>query len=377
VGSGGDAVLVLVDGVPINDPVTGEADLSTLPAASVTAMTVLPGGRSARYGARAEGGVILVETGGATRSGASIGGAVGSLGRHSVDGSWQRPLWHGTISLAAGLDRLDGRFDFELPADLGGGWATRENAHAAGEYARVGWSAERDRSSLRLGVSGERLERGLPGRSFAPSEAGGQELGRVRASGSWEWPADGAWGVGASGYLVSQAVEHRDPAPPFGDPFDERTTLRGAGSEVRASYRAAPGLRLQTGLEVARLGVRSSQLADGAGDVRRTDVGAWLSATADGPSGTLLSATVRLDRSGLPARLYASHDLGVGWAGESGVSARLAHRSSFSPPTLGDQFFREGVGVEPNPDLRAERVPSEWVASLGWEPRARRARGRR
>lgn len=366
-GSGGDAVLVLVDGVPINDPVTGEADLSTLPAATVSAIHVLPGGRSARYGARAEGGVILIETGGSERSGASVGVVAGSLGRRVLDGSWQGPALGGELSLAAGLDRLDGTFDFEVPPEAGGGWATRENARADGEHGRVGWTTERDRSSLTLGVSGERLERGLPGRSFAPSDAAEQELERLRASGSWDWSPSVPWRLGASAYVVSQAMEHRDPAPPFGDPFDDRTTLRGAGSEVRASYRAASGLRLATGVDVAHLGVRSSQLAEGTGIVRRTDIGAWLSVTREIPSGVFLSATARLDRSGLPARLYASHDLGLGWAGASGARARLAHRSSFSPPTLGDQFFREGVGVEPNPDLRAERVPSEWAASLAWE----------
>ena len=42
------------------------------------------------------------------------------------------------------------------------------------------------------------------------------------------------------------------------------------------------------------------------------------------------------------------------------VRVHLANRSSYSPPSLGDQFFRAGVGVEPNPDLRPERVPNEW-----------------
>src|SRR5690606_29519096 len=46
--------------------------------------------------------------------------------------------------------------------------------------------------------------------------------------------------------------------------------------------------------------------------------------------------------------------------------------SSYSPPTLGDQFFRDAVGVEPNPDLRPERVPSEWEVGAG----ARGALGR-
>jgi hypothetical protein len=62
-----DAVLVLVDGVPLNDPVTGEADLSLVDASSVAAITVLPGAQSARWGPRAAGGVIRIDTHGTAR----------------------------------------------------------------------------------------------------------------------------------------------------------------------------------------------------------------------------------------------------------------------------------------------------------------------
>lgn len=55
-GATGSAVLVLLDGVPLNDPITGEVDLSEIPASAVGGVTVLPGARSARYGGRAEGG---------------------------------------------------------------------------------------------------------------------------------------------------------------------------------------------------------------------------------------------------------------------------------------------------------------------------------
>ena len=61
-GSAPDAVLVLVDGVVLNDPVTGEADLSTVPAETIGSLVLLPGARSARYGPRAEAGGILIET---------------------------------------------------------------------------------------------------------------------------------------------------------------------------------------------------------------------------------------------------------------------------------------------------------------------------
>jgi iron complex outermembrane receptor protein len=44
------------------------------------------------------------------------------------------------------------------------------------------------------------------------------------------------------------------------------------------------------------------------------------------------------------------------------LSFHIGNRSGYSPPSLGDQFFREGVTVAPNPDLRPERIPSEWEA---------------
>ncbi|MDZ7778476.1 MAG: TonB-dependent receptor [Gemmatimonadota bacterium] len=365
-GSGGDAVLVLVDGVPINDPITGEADLSTVPSGSVSAIHVLPGGRSARYGARAEGGVVLVETGGREEGERSAGVTVGSLGERSFDATYEQGVPLGDIRVAAGARRLDGRFDFDVPEEAGGGEATRENAHADGEHARVEWVGEREDTRFRLGVAGERLARGLPGRSFAPSRTGGQELRRMRAFGSLDVEASGRRALSTNGYFVTQRMEHRDSAPPFGDPFDDRTTLRSAGGEIEGSWRPGSVGRVAVGLSLTHLRVESTQLAEGRGTVRRTDAGAWLSGSRTMPLGATLSATARLDRSGLPSRWYVSHDVGLAWSGGS-FGARLGHRSSFSPPTLGDQFFREGVGVEPNPDLEAERVPSEWVAGASYE----------
>jgi iron complex outermembrane receptor protein len=72
----------------------------------------------------------------------------------------------------------------------------------------------------------------------------------------------------------------------------------------------------------------------------------------------------------------ASHELAL----ESSLgplALHLTHRSAYTPPALADQYFREGVGVRPNPDLRGERVPGELEggASLQgggsrWEGRA-------
>ena len=61
-GSGGDQVLVLLDGTAINSPLTGVADLSTVDLASIARIVVVPGAQSARYGPRALGGVVLLES---------------------------------------------------------------------------------------------------------------------------------------------------------------------------------------------------------------------------------------------------------------------------------------------------------------------------
>ena len=362
-GSSGDAVLVLVDGVPINDPVTGEADLSTVPVSTVAALHVLPGGRSARYGARAEGGVILIETGRTVDVGLAVTGLVGSLGERGVDGSFERALAQGTLAAGAGMRRLAGRFDFEIPEEAGGGSSTRENAGVDGAHARLAWTRSGGRTELQVTASGERLRRGLPGRSFAPSRTAGQELARARASASLDFSTRGPWTGGTRAWLSVQRMEHRDSAPPFGDPFDAAANLFGSGVEARATRGLGSASRVTLGLEATRLRVRSTQFQDPTGALARTDAGAWLSLTHEGPGGTLASGSLRADRSGLPSAWFVSHAVALGWTGGA-VSARVGHRSSFSPPTLADQFFRDGVGVEPNPELAAERVPSEWVAAL-------------
>ncbi len=370
--SGGDAVLVLVDGVAINDPVTGEADLSTLPASGVTAVHVLPGGRSARFGARASGGVILVETGGGERPGRAIGVSVGSLGAWSADGSWVSAVSGGSLEMGAGAGGSDGRFEFQIPDQAGGGRATRRNAGVRSAHGRVLWTGVGHAWSYRVGVAAEGLGRGLPGRSYAPSLTGEQDLRRGRLSASMDWAPAGRWSFTADGHAFLQSMDHRDPMPPFGDPYDDRTVLRGGGGELGASWRPRAGVRIGGGVDVRHLNVRSSQLAEGSGVVHRTDTGVRMSGSVQGPEGTSLSAALGADRSGFPAATYVSHDVALAWVHGRGVHARLGHRSSFSPPTLGDQFFREGVGVQPNPDLGPERVPSEWTVGVGWEGRVSR-----
>ena len=380
-GSGADAVLVLVDGVPLNDPVTGEADLSTVSAASVASLTVLPGGGSVRWGAGAEGGVILIRTGGDADEAASVTLGAGSLGERRLSARVQSGV--GPDPAGSGGDRWEagvgyrnshGRFDFVLPPQVGGGSGTRQNADFRMVDAHGAWTRTGEAGSATLGVSAEEIRRGLPGRSYAPSLHARQETRRVRAHGAWELRTGLAGRTRAAGHLVRQRTDFSDPEPPFGFPFDDRTTFTGWGGEVAWEGEAGASTRLTAGLSGSRLQVRSTALETDGGAISgppaitRTDAGVRLAATrwwggGGAPAPVTLTAGVRLDRSGIPSGWYLSHDVALG-ARLGGFDVRVGQRSSFSPPTLGDQFFREGVGVAPNPDLEAERVPWEWVAGV-------------
>lgn len=61
-GSTSSQVLVMVDGVPMNDPLTGSVDLSTIPLDDVRRIEVVRSGSSALYGTSAIGGVINIIT---------------------------------------------------------------------------------------------------------------------------------------------------------------------------------------------------------------------------------------------------------------------------------------------------------------------------
>ncbi|HET6232595.1 MAG TPA: TonB-dependent receptor [Longimicrobiaceae bacterium] len=359
-GSAPGAVLVLVDGVPANDPVTGEADLSTVPAHSVQSVTVLPGARTARYGPRAEAGVVLIETRAAERRREATVTA-GSLRERAGSVEWG-DAFRGVAWSVGGQARSIGG-EFHHPRDPGDPTPViRRNADVA-EWS--GFAAAQTRAAggdLRVRGGVETLDRGIPGLGYAPSLQARETLDRGRASLAWRRTTDG----GAASFDVSgvtQRVRFSDPAPPFGLPYDTRTRvgslhLRGEAERIsRSSWLRGYG----AGVEGTTQRIDAGALTETAPRTR-TDAGTFAHAAAGRTFGGIdadLTAEARADRDGVTGRWYATRALTLG-AGRGGVRVQLANRSGFSPPSLGDQFFREGVAVAPNPDLLPERVPNEW-----------------
>ncbi len=358
-GASSDQILVLVDGIPANDPLTGSADLSLLRAEAVERVELLAGAQGARFGAGAIGGVLLVQTRSPTRplegelSVGELGERGGSLvfsrsvGAARVDGGVQRRVAHGAFA----FDREDA---------LGGGRLVRRNADFAQTGLHLGGRGPLLSGEWVARFRRDRIERGVPGKSYAPSQTARQ--GEDGLTGSASWRIEGA-ATRLSGELRHRRVSgwFQDPAPPLGLPFDDDSELRESGGTLRADLATAAGQVLGGSLEGVVRDFTGSVVEAGSPS-RRTELAAALHSEASIPRwpGTPhWTGAVRAHRDGALGGWFLAHDLSQ-QIELAGVRLHAAHRSSFSPPSAGDLYFREGVGVRPNPDLRAERIRSEF-----------------
>jgi iron complex outermembrane receptor protein len=361
-GGAADAVLVLVDGVVLNDPLTGEADLSTVSADAIQSLQLLPGARSARYGPRAEAGVILIETRLETPA-RELEGSVGSLGTASAGAVWgaSRPLAWG---MGTEWSTLEGVFDFDVPEEAGGGSGRRENADARTVGGWVSAQARVAGGDVRIRGTGERVDRGLPGRSYAPSRLARQTVERLQGATSWDRTGERS-SLRLSVALSHHTVRFSDTGPPFGLPYDDTARVRSVDLRAEGERRSSwAGIAWGAGLEARRQTVRASALREDV-PADRGELGVFGHAS--------LPLRIGVERLVLSGELRADRDLAGGWtlsrsltlasATLLGLDAHAALRSSYSPPTLADQYFRAEVGVEPNPELAGERVP--WEVEVG------------
>ena len=153
--SGASRALVLVDGIPINDPFGGWIYWARVPQASLNEVQIVPGGVSALYGNDALGGVVNLETRSAVQTSGEVTGSYGN--ENSPFGSGWGALRFGQWDISAGGEgfRTDGYIP--VPKDLRG-------------------TVDRD-ANLQYGTGNLRLERlfGERGRMFLDGEIYGED----------------------------------------------------------------------------------------------------------------------------------------------------------------------------------------------------------
>lgn len=367
-GASADQVLVLLDGVPLNDPLTGTADLSRLPSYDLERVTVLPGARSARYGARALGGVILAESRQAAGRGVEVGGEAGRFGDRTAEGGAELPLGGSWQLRATGLRRTsDNRFGVTLPPERGGGTAERLNADLGRTQATLDLHRSRPDGGLRLRAEWGDGTRGMPGAIVQPSVAARQRDQRRAVTAAWD-AERGAWALHADAALQWQGLAFRDSAPPFGRAYAD--TARVAQQQLRASVQTTRGAWTLRALgDVQRLALRSTTLDGTApGTLHAAGLGvAAERALALGAWQALASAELRVDAATQLSGPLASPRATLR-ADRDRLGLSAAWGFGFAPPAPADLFFRDGVQVAPNPGLRPERVRHD--VSLAAELRA-------
>lgn len=335
-GSRPEAVLVLLDGMPLNDPLTGRADLSTLPVSSLESATLVSGSASTRLGSGAGAGALLLTsrrvTG--TQGAASVRAeAPGGL-------SFDARIGLGSADRRMGLNLAGSRFgnEFEYVNRLlpGSPVETRRNADVSAVNGGLTAGIGAAHGVLRV----ERIERGVPGRM------GTSLFDEARAEDrSWTASAGLETVSGrASAGLRRQTLEYRDG----GNGVDSRQAV----GEIRLAGELLPrrDLPITLGGRMSWETVRGDGIE---GRPARGAVGGYVSAVLS--KGWLrIDPAVALDLAASKATVSPELGVSLSISRASRVWGRIGQ--GFRLPTFADLYFASQYLVRPNADLAPERV---------------------
>lgn len=344
-GSRPEGVLVLLDGVPLNDPVTGTADLSMVPVGSLASATLVRGTASGRFGSGALGGVLLLRSrrpGGTLASG---GLETGSFGRKAADLYGSVSGETGALSLALRRESAENHFRFRDRVLPGSPVERRRNADVTATHGALHGSLKG--IPVRLDLRADRIDRGAPGRMGVRLYDAARQSDR-RIQGALSWGA--RWTDQLSLGFRTQTLGYRpDPGSPASRQRVRSLLLEGRRRRLPGGLGLSGRLSLE---EVRGDGIRGSpsRATGELGLDRGFEAGDWRIV----PSLGLEAARGRMVASpSLAAELRPAAGLTL-W-GRAGQGLRL--------PTFADLYFASAYRVRPDPDLRPERVTLD--AELG------------
>ena len=226
-----EQVAITLDGMPLNDPATGIADVSDLPLAGLQSATVALGADPVGNGAGATGGVLALTT--SAQRVMSV--RTGAFGQRSVEGAWHLAaagaLWHASVA------RRDATNDFAFVNDAG--VAPERETRINNDEQRTSMSLGVISGRTQLSMLGSISARGMVGpanvRSFDADRAFTDRL-LVRAQ-------TAVFGATLVSGLRRLQLRYVDPARPA---LDSRAVAWAADAEWRGalhdlSWRAGVG----------------------------------------------------------------------------------------------------------------------------------------
>jgi vitamin B12 transporter len=370
-GSDSNHVLVLIDGVRVNDPTNsrgGGFDISSLDPALVERIEVLRGAASAIYGADAMGGVINIVLRRDGAASARLVAAVGGFGYAS--GNARASLSLGSaLMLDGAVSRLrDGR-------DADGGRIDLT------QYSAKAHITVDPRSTIDLAV-----RRGERRSSAFPDDSGGVQLAVLRtlerkSSDDTVFSADGRWSLdpvslvlGVSSFRKREDIDSPGVAPgqrsDFGVPSSQsHTDYRRDSGTASVAMRLAGASQLALGIELQNEHGVNDTVYEFFGtpipvafDLHRRTQSAFVETMVQASRDLILKAGLRHDHiEGSGSRTSPNLGLRYHWATIDG-SLKASYSEGFKPPS----FFALGLPIPlgGNPDLRPERNQG---GSVGYE----------
>ncbi len=335
-----EAVGITLDGLALNDPATGIADVSDLPLVMLGSATVALGSDPINVGSGATGGVLALHSA-PTRA---VALRVGAFGARSAEAAWNGIVGNRLIYTGAGYRTAQNDFAFDNDAAVADAGApvreTRVNNDERRGVGVVGIAGERAQSLLLVSTG----ERGMVGaanvRTYDNDRARTTRvLLRTQASLS---------GVRILAGVRALELGYRDPARPV---LDSRSRAGAADVEVRGLYR-----RLAW-----RLGGGGDRVSDGGSLEQSRARGFAVVTNAWGTDRTRLEGGARVDAVGtlgvLPSFNAAlSRELaGDPLSGRTSVSIGARIAQAVRVPTLYDLYFSSPQRLFVR-TLRPERV---------------------
>lgn len=387
-GSRANQVLVLVDGVRLNDAMIGAVDLSTIPLDMVERIEVIKGGGSARFGPGAIGGVINILTKKSWETEVVVEGKIGAFGSLGcfpiISGNWKN------LGYFLSFEHLHSDGDYPYSYQHPNGILTREkriNADFSSSSLFVKCNYRRGRHKIELHSHRFRSQRGLPGLIFSLTPYARARTHRDILRGHYQGQWDQIHIDFNVGYHRS-ITEYKNIYPPDA-PLRYRTVPKYHSRNLLTDYQMRlTAQTLSGGRHTLQLGYEGdwvhysdeNLLQPGIkpiGEARDHSHGIYLHSELVFPFGfqrLLLTSGLRYDWIRLhhhqTIRYERRWSPRLGLLLSRGRRNRISLRAnwgwSFRPPTFADLFYQE-YRIAGKPDLRPEKSLSyEFGLEMDW-----------
>ena len=343
-------------GVPLENPMSAQNDLSLLPVFFFDDISMQYGGSSARWGSGAMAGALFLESSGPQQEGSSLSGGLEAT---SLEGFSQqgRADYAGPrlrTSIRAFNHRSANKYQFTNTA-------SPNNPRQTQQYAAYNGRGLLGEAQLRIGrrhLAGINLWMQSDLRNIPPAlyqrHSGAQQQDRAtRLTANWQ-SETGPLRISWRGAWFDEALTYRDSLN-----LESHSHWQTLQQEAETAWQAGTALLIHAGIRQRQ--VRAG--ADNYGDQASRDLIAfYASASWASPDERLQLRTEGRQEVGGGLQIPFVPAAGIAWKAGRGFLLKANAGKNFRLPTLNDLYWSPGG----NPDLRPEKGWSQ-DAGIFWE----------